>query len=336
MNSYLISIVIPLYNSAGTIQKTLEACLSQDLAGYETEVIVVDDGSTDGGVEAVKKYPVKIIRQENSGPASARNKGWRAAKGDIVCFTDSDCVPRRDWIAKLLEGYCSEEVGGVGGTYDIMNADNFLASCIHEEIKIRHEAQPKFVNYLGSFNLSYKKSVLEEVGGFNEEYKRASGEDNDLAYRVSKKGYKLSFAQDSAVAHYHPDRLFKYLRQQFRHGCWRMKIYRDHPDMASGDSYGGMFDFIQPPLALLIAALLPAGLIYRPANIINAFLLLFYLAIQMPLARSIVKRKGDPKYYLFALCTFLRGFYRGAGLLRGLIKFVIVPWRQGPGVRKTK
>jgi hypothetical protein len=164
---------------------------------------------------------------------------------------------------------------------------------------------------------------LEEVGGFNEEYKRASGEDNDLAYRVAKMGYKLSFVQDSAVAHYHPDRLFSYLRQQFWHGCWRMKIYKDHPDMASGDSYSGMFDFIQPPLALTVAALVPAGLIYPPIHVINAFLLLFYLVIQMPLVRLIARRKGEPKYYLFALYTSLRGFYRGAGLLYGVIKFGI-------------
>ncbi len=317
----LVSIVIPLYNSASTINKTIEACLKQELPGIDVEIIVIDDGSTDGGAEVAERFPVKVIRQPNSGPAAARNKGWKAANGGIVFFTDSDCIPRKDWIAKLMEGYESAEVGGAGGTYDIMNKNNFLASSIHEEIVIRHRKQPKTVNYLGAFNLSYRKAVLEEVGGFNEDYKRASGEDNDLAYRVTKRGYKLSFVKDSAVAHYHPDRLFSYLKQQFWHGCWRMKIYKDHPDMASGDSYGGLFDFVQPPLGLIVLTLFPVGLIYPPIHAINAFLVFFYTAVQFPLAHEIVKAKGNPKYYFFAFHTFLRGFCRGMGMIFGLIKF---------------
>ncbi|HHT9153402.1 MAG TPA: glycosyltransferase family A protein, partial [Candidatus Hypogeohydataceae bacterium YC40] len=75
-----ISVVIPAYNAEKTIGKTLEACLNQDYAG-KIEIIVVDDGSTDGTAKEVKRYPVKYIYQENAGPASARNRGWREAKG---------------------------------------------------------------------------------------------------------------------------------------------------------------------------------------------------------------------------------------------------------------
>lgn len=317
----IVSIVIPLYNSAKTIAKTMEACFNQELPGIEVEIIVVDDGSTDGGVKVVEGFPVKLIRQPNGGPASARNRGWREAGGEIVFFTDSDCVPRKDWIARLLEGYDSEEVGGAGGTYDIANENSLLASSIHEEIVLRHRKQSKTVNYLGSFNLSYRKAVLEEVGGFNEDYKCASGEDNDLAYRVTKKNYKLSFVQDSAVAHYHPDKLFSYLKQQFRHGFWRMKIYKDHPDMASGDSYGGLLDFVQPPLGLMILALFPVGLFYPPIHVLNMFLVFLYVVVQVPPAHAIAKSGSDSKYYLFVFYTFLRGFWRAAGMFWGLLKF---------------
>jgi len=316
-----VSIVIPMHNSARTIGRTLEACINQELPGAQTEIIVVDDGSTDKSVEIAEKLPVKVLRQENRGPAAARNRGWREARGKIICFTDSDCVPQRDWIQKLLRGYDSPKVGGVGGTYAIMNRDSVLASAIHEEIALRHQRQSGTVDYLGSFNLSYKKSVLEEVGGFNEEYTRASGEDNDLAYRVTKKGYRLAFVKNSAVAHYHPDRLLGYLRQQFWHGCWRMKIYKDHPEMTSGDSYGGMYDLMQPPMALLILLLCPLGLLYPVLDPVNGSLVFVLFLLQIPPAHAIVGRTGDRRHYRFAISTFLRGFSRGLGMLYGVIKF---------------
>jgi glycosyltransferase involved in cell wall biosynthesis len=90
----LYSVIVPAYNAESTIGKCLDALERQNIPRDEYEVIVVDDGSTDNMPGIVKRFPVKYISQQNKGPASARNRGAGEAKGEIILFTDSDCVPR--------------------------------------------------------------------------------------------------------------------------------------------------------------------------------------------------------------------------------------------------
>jgi len=315
----MVSIVIPAYNASSTLPCTIETCLEQEYPRDKLEVVVVDDGSMDGTRWIVRQYPAKYIYQQNSGPATARNAGWTSAQGEIICFTDSDCVPARDWVSKLVEEYTSDEIAGVGGTYDIADDSNLLAACVHEEIVQRHLRTPRYVNYLGSFNVSYRRAVLEEVGGFNESYRMASGEDNDLAYRVIKRGYRLVFTRDAKVAHYHPHNLWRYLRQQFWHGYWRMKLYRNHPDMARGDAYGGAADLVQPPLALATLCLLPFSFLTPIIYLVSA-LLIVGLGLQLPTPSAIIKRTGQIRYLALVLVTFLRGYARGLGMALGILK----------------
>src|SRR5437764_138198 len=120
------SVVIPTFNRQATLHQTLKAIEAQDALSFE--VIVVDDGSTDGTKEAVtSEFPsVQYIQQENQGPAAARNTGIRAVAGDIVVFTDDDCVPPPDWLSRLANGYARyPEVAGVGGYLEA--PDNVLA-----------------------------------------------------------------------------------------------------------------------------------------------------------------------------------------------------------------
>ncbi len=318
-----VSIVIPAYNSANSIAETIEACLNQDYPKDRLEIIVADDGSADNTGEIIQNYPVRYLRQNNMGPANARNTGWKSSKGEIICFTDSDCVPAKDWISYLVKSYISDEIGGVGGTYDIANTYSLLACCIHEEIVHRHLRMPQYVNYLGSFNLSYRRDILEQTGGFNETFLKASGEDNDLAYRVIKSGYKLVFTKDSKVAHYHPHILVKYLKQQFWHGFWRMKLYYDNPDMAKGDSYGGGFDFLEPPLAMIILGLLPVSFLY-PFNFLLTGLLTLGLTLPLPMTLAIIRRTGRIKYIFLWPLKFLRGYARGLGMTLGIFRFFIL------------
>jgi len=315
------TIVVPAYNAACTIGACVEACLNQDYAAVE--VVVTDDGSTDDTARIVRRYPVHYLRQENAGPASARNRGWRAAAGGIICFTDSDCVPAPDWVSRLVEQYSSEEVAGVGGTYDIVNDDNLLARCTHEEIVQRHLEMPRYVDYLGAFNVSYRRAVLEGVGGFDESYRAASGEDNDLAYRVKKQGYRLVFTREARVAHYHPSNLWQYLGQQFWHGYWRMKLYRQHPDMSKGDVYGGLLDFIQPPLCVVTLTLMPLALIWPLLWGLVGVLALLDLGLQVPNTVRIFRRAGEVKLWALAPITWLRGYARGLGMAMGVWNFLV-------------
>ena len=317
-----VSIVVPVYNAARYLPGLVEACRAQEYPNLRG-VILVDDGSTDGSRGVAKGLDCTLIEQSNGGPAAARNTGWRNACGEIICFTDSDCLPPADWVENLVAEYCSGEVAGAGGTYGIANPEYWLARCIHEEIIERHAAMSSRVNYLGSFNLSYRKRVLEEVGGFDESFLRASGEDNDLAYRIVKCGYQLAFTRAARVMHHHPHRLLQYLRQQFRHGYWRMKLYRRHPDMSRGDSYAGILDFMQPVMALLALPLVALSF-YRPIAYAAAAVVAAEFALQLPMAVRIALRTRRPGYLAFAPVTFLRAYARGAGLVYGVWRFFIL------------
>lgn len=315
-----ISVVVPACNSEKTIASTLEALLAQDYSEGNIEIIVVDDGSTDNTGEIVKKFPVKYLYQENKGPAAARNLGWKTAKGQIICFTDSDCVPEKEWVSKIIKGYTSDDIAGVGGSYGIVNSDSLLARCVHEEIIQRHLKSPKEVNYLGGFNVSYRRSVLEEVDGFDESYSDASGEDNELAYKIIKKGYKLIFDKNIKVGHYHPTKLSGYLKCQMKHGFWRMKLYRDHPDMFKGDVYAGLLDFIRPPLAVMVIITLPA-VYFRPMAYLFAFLLALQIILQLLTSFPIVKRTKKLKCFYLTFVTFLRDYARATGMIVGIWRF---------------
>ncbi len=321
MEDCSISIIIPAYNSRKTIAQTVESCLSQTYESGHFQIIVVDDGSTDNTADIIKKYSVKYIYQNNSGPAAARNAGWKAASGRIICFTDSDCVPEKDWVSKIANKYTSEDIGAVGGSYDIQNKQSLLAKCIHEEIVQKHSVTSEQTNYLGSFNVSYRKTVLEKVGGFDTSFKQASGEDNDLAYRVKKAGYNLIFDKNIKVGHYHQTKLLKYMKEQYRHGYWRMKLYRIHPDMTKGDSYAGILDFIQPPLAMTIIGTLIASLFYKSLFAVMLILMIFLLVLQLPITLKAVIRNKKYLYCYLLLILFLRAFARGLGMLKGIWRF---------------
>lgn len=317
-----ISIIIPAYNVERTITGTIEACLNQYYSEGKVEVIVVDDGSTDETRKAVLEFPVKYIHQNNRGPASARNRGWMAAQGEIVCFTDSDCIPHRRWVRTLMNGFTNDDIGAVAGSYDISNKNFLHADCIHEEIIERHGRMPKEVHAFGSYNVAIRRDILKKTGGFNENYRIASGEDNDLSYRILKTGYKIYFDRYALVAHYHPERLFKYLKDQFRHGYWRMKLYREHPNMIKGDHYTNWKDIIEPPLSLLILGLIPFYKISAMGYII-IILLTFYSFIQIILPLRVVWKNKSFKYLYLSCITFLRGFARGLGMFVGVLKFGI-------------
>ncbi|NLO91125.1 MAG: glycosyltransferase [Elusimicrobia bacterium] len=317
-----VSIVIPAYNAARTIGQTLTACLSQTLP---CEVIVVDDGSTDNTPELARGFAgVKLLRQSNAGPATARNAGWRAASGELVFFTDSDCVPEKDWVEKLLAMFDSDEVGAAGGTYGIMNPHSLAARCIHYEIQFRHSRLPDRVRYLGTFSLAVRKSLLERFGGFDQSFRIACGEDADFTYRLTEAGCVLRFTREARVGHYFPESTRAFLRQQFWRGYWIMRLMKRHPRRLGRDDYSGVRDAVQPPLFFLIMLALPLCL-FVPAlwkwwlalNLLGA-------ALQYAPAAFALRASSDlTMLYMFPF-LYLRGFCWAAGCAWGGLAFWLV------------
>jgi len=105
LSEHGISIIIPAYNAEKAIKECLSSLTNQSLSRNKYEIIVVDDGSTDRTCEIAKKYKVNVISQGNGGPAVARNRGAREARGDILIFTDSDCIADKDFIEKMIKPF---------------------------------------------------------------------------------------------------------------------------------------------------------------------------------------------------------------------------------------
>jgi len=320
----IVSIIIPAHNAAKTLESCLAACLQQTYP--EIEVIVVDDGSADATARIAQSFPVRFIQQQQRGPAAARNAGARIAGGGILVYTDADCVPRPDWIAQLLTGF-EEGVVAVGGTYGIANPDALLARLVHKEIMVRHERLGNTVDFLGSFNVAYEKGAFDRIGGFDEDFTAASGEDNDLAYRLVDAGGRLRFVREAVVRHYHPTHIRAYLRSQMRHGYWRIKLYSKHPRRSGGDRYAGIADLAAPALVCLIVA---AGMMGMASGFIaiaaigSAALCVLLIATRIPVPWRMFRRTGDFRMALFVPIMLVRDVARAIGMIHGLWTFLIL------------
>ncbi|MDP1721728.1 MAG: glycosyltransferase family 2 protein [Candidatus Gottesmanbacteria bacterium] len=207
---YKVSIIIPNRNGAELLQKNLPFVLA---AVGGSEIIVVDDASTDASVDfLVKKFPtVKIIKKtHNDGFASSVNMGVREAVGEIVVLLNTDVRPEKDFLTPLLKHFDTPSVFAVG----------CIENSIEEKITVfrgRGEAKWEkgfFIHSRGKVDTTitawvsggsgaFRKSIWEKLGGMDEIFSPFYWEDIDLSYRALKSGYGLVFEPKSVVTHEH-------------------------------------------------------------------------------------------------------------------------------------
>jgi len=322
MENCPVSIVVPAFNCSKTIADTLNALRRQTYTG-PIEIIVVDDGSTDQTPQIVQSFEEVIyLRQDNAGPAAARNKGFKASTSEIVFFTDSDCIPHDDWVECSMASFTDKKIAAVSGSYDIANPQELLALSIYREIMFRHnELMPEFPKAFGSYNVAIRRNIFESLGGFNTGYRYPSGEDNDLSYKILLLGSKIFFNKKSLVKHHFPTHIFQYLKEQFRHGFWRVKIYFNYPKMAIGDDYTFWKDIIEPPLVILICLFLCFSLFgWNLGPSLHASCLLSLIFLEVLYGFMIMRHFTQG--VLLAMVMFLRAFARTFGFLIGFAFFL--------------
>jgi len=250
------SVIVPAYNAENTIGKCLESLQKQSFNNFE--VIVVDDASSDSTVEVAKSFPgIKIVKQKHGGPAVGRNNGAKAAKGEILVFTDSDCILDRAWLEQMVKPFEDQSVGGVQGRYKSRQR-SLVARFGQLEIEERHEkmARQKSIDFMGSYSAAYRKDLFSKMDGFDTSFPIASGEDTDFSFRVNEAGHKMLFNENAIVFHKHPESLLKYLKIKFFRAFWRTKVYKRHQAKIVQDSYTGQTVKVQVLLfyALIISA----------------------------------------------------------------------------------
>ncbi len=230
-----ISVVIPLLDGAATIEACLESVLSQSVAA--AEVIVVDNGSRDGGPERVAAWArrdprVRLLAEPVRGAAAARNRGWRASSGDWVVFLDSDCEAGPGWLEGLSAVFGDPDVGLVGGRIRGSQPRNPIEKAL--AISATQDPQPphRFERYelvrggLPAGNLAARRELLEALDGFDPSFR--IGEDHDLCARAIAAGWVLRFTSDASVAHHNHGSLGGQVRQSYGYGRAHAHLLERH------------------------------------------------------------------------------------------------------------
>lgn len=199
-----VSVIIPVFNDTERLKMCLNALENQTYPKNLYEVIVVDNNSDEDIEETVDHYRQAIVTSENRpGSYVARNKGISLAKGEIIAFTDSDCIPAQDWIEKgVMNLLRVPKCGLVAGEikFFFKNPNQLTAVELHESIFGIHQKHYVENSKFGATaNLFTFRSVIDDVGFFDDVLK--SGGDRDWGQRVSLAGYKQIYRDDTCVAH---------------------------------------------------------------------------------------------------------------------------------------
>ncbi len=257
MTTVVASVVMATHNRMAMLERAVAALEAQ--TGIEDyEIIVVDDGSTDGTAALLTRLTehsrrlVPVILETNRGPAAARNVGWRRARADIIAFTDDDCRVEPGWLAALVEAVEEADIAQGRTIPDPTQAANH--GPFSRTMSVEFEE-----GYYETCNVAYRRRVLEQEKGFDEAFRRLSGatrrgssaergsgrragrapartgpaygEDTDLAWRAKKHGATTTFVSEALATHeVWPSEYRAYFREMRRRDGLVL-LFSKHPEL---------------------------------------------------------------------------------------------------------
>lgn len=239
------SVVIPTFNRVRDLEKVVEAVHRQiaDLSS-SCQVVVVDDGSSDGTgawLEAHSvDYGLTVLRQDNAGPATARNRGARASDGSIVLFLGDDTVPQPGWLAEHLEAH---RMAGSHRPTAVLGYTSFPPdwdSPFHRWINeygaqfgysiIEHPTDVPF-NFFYTSNISLPRNLFEDLDGFREDFPAAAWEDIEFAYRAVAAGMRIRYLPSARTIHHHRMKVPSFCARQRKAGVSAAIFAGLHPEL---------------------------------------------------------------------------------------------------------
>ena len=252
-----VTVVVPAHRLDPVLARCLEALERLEYPPRRREVIVVCDGVE--GATFFDDFHVTALSVPRGGPARARNIGLKRARGELVAFTDSDCLVHPRWLAELTRCFDhTPRVAGAGGAQLSPPDEAPLGLAIQRFFVAisfiggytREHAHLTEVEHNPSCNAIYRRDALEEVGGFDESL--FPGEDLDLDVRLRRRGYRLIYNPAAVVHHYRPASLGGFARMMERYGRFSGAILTRRYGFFRGISY--------LPLATAAAACATAAL----------------------------------------------------------------------------
>ncbi|WP_242053897.1 glycosyltransferase [Nostoc sp. FACHB-888] len=278
-----VSVVVCAYNAERTMDSCLASLKKLNYPNYE--VIVVNDGSRDRTLEITQRYDyVRLINQENKGLSVARNVGMAAATGEIVAYTDSDCMVDPDWLTYLVVKFLSSDVAAVGGPNLSPPEDSLVPACVAVSpgVPTHILLSDEVAEHIAGCNMAFRREILEEINGFNPIF-RTAGDDVDICWRLQDKGYTIGFSPTAIVWHFRRNTVAAYLKQQQGYGKAEALVYFKHPYRFNllgqpswlGRIYGDLSTFLRIGQPIIYSGVFGRGLfqtLYEPSSSLIAYL----------------------------------------------------------------
>ncbi|MEZ4675434.1 MAG: glycosyltransferase [Caldilineaceae bacterium] len=308
------SVIIPVYNGTSCITDCLCALARQTMAIERYEIIIVDDGSTDEIDAVITKWiqanptvHCKFIRQTNQGPAAARNRGAQVAHGELLLFTDADCIPVPHWIETFVRAFGEsnttrvpqrdsrvnrDRVSAAMGTYR-SNQPTVAAQFAQLEFEERyvHMAHESTIDVVATYSAAFRRTVFSSAEGFDPSFPKANNEDVELSYRLSEVGHRMIFVPAAIVYHPHGATWWDYAQTKLGRAYWRTIVYKRYPGKALKDSYTPQMLKVQIVLAPL--CILGLGWFLFTHELQALSLIVPFLLTTVPMARlALQKHQG--------------------------------------------
>ncbi len=226
----MVSVVICAYNAERTMLPCLESLRKLDYPNFE--VIIVDDGSRDRTAEISMEFPeFRLIRQPNKGLSVARNVGLHAARGDIIAYTDSDCVVDPHWLTLMVRTLTEKNFDGCGGPNYAPHEDGWIEACCAASpgAPCHVLTADDVAEHLAGCNMVFTKSALVKVGGFDAQFTSA-GDDVDICWRILESGMRLGYCPAAFVWHFRRNTVKAYYGQQRGYGRAEAMLYARYPE----------------------------------------------------------------------------------------------------------
>lgn len=188
----MFSVVIAAYNEEKNVAGCLDSVTSQTLPRTEYEIILVDNNSQDKTKDIAQTYPIKVVEEKRQGYVHALRRGVREARGEILVFTDADTVVPKNWLESYKGDFLNSKIVMSGG-YGKFRPKTFFSRIAEKTLYLSGQLLKLYCSY----NLAVKKTVYDQVGGFNE--KINFNVDTDIEMRVKRVGEACFNSQNPVV-----------------------------------------------------------------------------------------------------------------------------------------
>jgi cellulose synthase/poly-beta-1,6-N-acetylglucosamine synthase-like glycosyltransferase len=223
-----VSIVVPVRNAERTVRDCIASLLQLEYPETRREVIVVDNGSSDATLSIIRGLPVKLVTEPRRGPSWARNAGINASGGDIIAFTDADCIAGTAWLRELVAGFQEDDgawavAGEVLAFAPETRAEHYMA---RRQDRWQAAALRAPRPYMVTANVAFRRQTFDKIGRFDPRF--PIGQDQDLSWRFFAAGLRCRYAPTAIVFHRHRRTTWAFFKQQLGWGYGAALLRRHH------------------------------------------------------------------------------------------------------------